>query len=106
MIQQKKDGRHIILPKFITNMKLSNIYTHIIEFNLGYQIEDHSFFKGCSGAPIFDKNNNLFAILTGGSSNVKEPFLYGFRFDIVKKFIDLLYFNESLDWALKNKQTN
>lgn len=101
--KQKQGERHIILPKLTSDMKVSNIYSFLIEFNLGHPIKSHSLFKGCSGAPIFDNDNNLVAILTGGSEDVSKPFVYGFRFDVIKNFIDMLYFNGSLDKALANK---
>jgi hypothetical protein len=40
--------------------------------------------------------------LTGSSSNINSPLVYGFRFDVIRNFIDMLYFNQPLDWGIAN----
>ena len=103
MINSQKTNleRFSIEPRLITGMKFSNITNFLIEFNLGCPIENYSFFKGCSGAPIFNVNGNMIALLIGGDEDVKKPFVYGFRFDKIKEFIEMIYFNLSLDEVLK-----
>jgi hypothetical protein len=103
MINSKKkiSERNCIELKLITSMTFSNITSSLIEFNLGYPIEDYSLFKGCSGAPIFDFEGNLVALFIGGNENLKKPFVYGYRFDKIKDYIEMIYFNISLDEALK-----
>jgi len=99
MINSQKPSleRISIEPRLIAGMKFSNITDFLIEFDLGRPIQNYSFFKGCSGAPIFDVSGNMIAIFIGGNEDVKKPFVYGFRFDIVKDYIEMIYFNTSLD---------
>lgn len=104
MIKSKtsKGPRPQIEPQLKAGLTVSGVSQYFIEFNLGHPITEHRLYKGCSGAPIFDLEGNLAAILTGGSSNVNSPFVYGFRFDVIRNFIDMLYFNPALDWGIAN----
>lgn len=77
---------------------------HLIRFDLGRPIGNHSEFEGCSGAPIIDQFGNLIALLKGGDKNVDSTFIYGFRLDETKRLIKMTYFNPSLDAAIKSPQ--
>jgi hypothetical protein len=75
---------------------IKNIGEHYFEMDLGEPIRDHQRFKGCSGAPIFDTRGKMIGIVTHGSSNVNDSAIYGYRIDRLKRWIDLLYFNEEI----------
>lgn len=100
--QTNQGPRPQIEPRLTAGMIFSNVSKYFIEFDLGHPITEHRLFKGCSGAPVFDLDGNLAAILTGGSINVNSPYVYGFRFDVIRNFIDMLYFNPALDWGMAN----
>jgi hypothetical protein len=67
-----------------------------IKMDLGAPIRDYARFKGCSGAPIIDMRGRLVGVLTHGDKDLNSPYIYGFRFDRVKQWIDLMYFQEPL----------
>lgn len=79
-------------------LPIVEVTEHFIKLDLGGAIKDHNRFRGCSGAPIIDTRNELVALLSYGESDVKEPYVYGFRFDKIKQFIELMYFTmEQID---------
>lgn len=77
-------------------LSIKNIGEHFIEMDLGSPIYDHYRFKGCSGAPIIDTRGRLIGLVTHGDSDKLKSSIYGFRFDKVKQWIDLMYFQETL----------
>jgi hypothetical protein len=66
------------------------------ELDLGGQIKDFNRFRGCSGAPILDSEGRLVALVTHGPKNNHSTSVFGFRFDYVKQYIDLMYFSKSV----------
>lgn len=65
-----------------------------VEFDLGNPICDYSRFKGCSGAPIIDSTGKLIALVAKGSpEGINSYKIYGFRFDVIKKWIELTHFS-------------
>jgi hypothetical protein len=76
-------------------LTIKNIGEHFIEMDLGEPIGDHNRFRGCSGGPIIDTRGRLIGLVTHGGK-VTESSIYGFRFDKVKQWIDLMYFQEPM----------
>ena len=76
-------------------MRIKNVNENLIEIGLGAPIGDHKRFQGCSGAPIIDTRGKLIGLVTHGK-DVSTSSIYGFRFDKIKKWIDLMYFQEPL----------
>ena len=76
-------------------LTIKNIGEHFIEMDLGESIKDHNRFRGCSGGPIIDTRGRLIGLITHGGETT-ESSIYGFRFDKVKQWIDLMYFQEPL----------
>lgn len=76
-------------------LPIKNIGEFFIELDLGAPIADHTRFKGCSGAPIIDTRGRLIGLVTHGE-DLSSCSIYGFRFDKVKQWIDLMYFQEPL----------
>lgn len=77
-------------------LTIKNIGEHFIEMDLGSPINDYSRFKGCSGGPIIDTRGRLIGLVTHGDSDKSKSSIFGFRFDKVKQWIDLMYFQEHL----------
>lgn len=77
-------------------LTIKNIGEHFIEMDLGSSIQDHTRFKGCSGGPIIDTRGRLIGLITHGESDITKSSIYGFRFDKVKQWIDLMYFQEPI----------
>ena len=73
------------------SLPIKSVSEHFIEFDLGEPIRDHDRFRGCSGAPVIDTQGRLVALITHGLS-LDSTGVFGFRFDLVKKWIDLMYF--------------
>ncbi|MEY2792502.1 MAG: hypothetical protein RJA76_494 [Bacteroidota bacterium] len=73
-------------------LSIKNIGEHFIEIDLGSSIQDPTRFKGCSGSPIMDTRGRLIGLITHGESDTTKSSIYGFRFDKVKQWIDLMYF--------------
>lgn len=73
-------------------LTIKGVKGNYVEFDLGSPIGDPKRFKGCSGAPIFDTRGRLIALLSHGNEDVTKSNIFGFRFDKVKQFIDLMYF--------------
>ena len=63
------------------------------EFNLGSSIKDYKRFKGCSGAPIIDTEGRLIGLVTHGPNDINSNSIFGFRFDVIKRWIDIIYFD-------------
>lgn len=76
-------------------LSIKNVGEHFIEMDLGEAIKDHNRFRGCSGGPIIDTRGRLIGLVTHGA-DVSESSIYGFRFDKIKQWIDLMYFQEPL----------
>jgi hypothetical protein len=77
-------------------LSIKNIGEHFIEMDLGSPINDHTRFKGCSGGPILDTRGRLIGLVTHGDNDTSKSSIYGFRFDKIKQWIDLMYFQEPL----------
>lgn len=77
-------------------LSIKNIGEHFIEMDLGSPINDHTRFKGCSGGPILDTRGRLIGLVTHGENDTLKSSIYGFRFDKIKQWIDLMYFQEPL----------
>lgn len=77
-------------------LPIKSIGEHFIEMDLGSPIQDYKRFKGCSGAPIIDTRGRLIGLVTHGDKDKSKSSIYGFRFDKVKEWIDLMYFQEPL----------
>lgn len=77
-------------------LTIKNIGEHFIEMDLGSPILDHKRFRGCSGAPIIDTRGRIIGLVTHGDDDLNSSSIYGFRFDKVKQWIDLMYFQEPL----------
>lgn len=75
-------------------LPIKSVGEFFIEMDLGAPIADHKRFKGCSGAPIIDTRGRLVGLVTHGNKDVSKSDIYGFRFDKVKQWIDLMYFQE------------
>jgi hypothetical protein len=73
-------------------LEIVDIGEYFIKLDLGGQIRDHARFRGCSGAPVIDTRNQIVGLVSYGESEVKEPYIYAFRFDKVIQFIELAYF--------------
>ena len=73
-------------------LSIRSISENYFEMDLGEPLKDYSRFKGCSGAPIIDLRGRIIGLVTHGSSNLTESKIYGIRFDKVKQWIDLTYF--------------
>jgi hypothetical protein len=73
-------------------LSIKSLSEHFIEMNLGASINDYTRFKGCSGAPIIDTRGRLIGLVTHGPKDLKSSSIFGFRFDKVKQWIDLMYF--------------
>jgi len=78
-------------------LTIKNIEEDFIEMDLGEPIRDHSRFKGCSGAPIIDTRGRLIGLVTHGEHDTSKSSIYGFRFDKIKQWIDLMYFQKPYD---------
>lgn len=78
------------------NLPIKDVGKDFIELDLGAPIRDHSRFKGCSGAPIIDTRGRLIGLVTHGDKDTSKSSIYGFRFDKVKQWIDLMYFKEPM----------
>jgi hypothetical protein len=76
-------------------LSIKNIGEHFIEMDLGSPIKDHNRFRGCSGGPILDTRGRLIGLVTHGGETT-ESSIYGFRFDKIKEWIDLMYFQNPL----------
>lgn len=77
-------------------LPIKSISEIFIEMDLGSPIQDHKRFKGCSGAPIIDTRGRLVGLVTHGDKDTSKSSIYGFRFDKVKQWIDLMYFQEPI----------
>lgn len=77
-------------------LRIDSIGEHFIKMDLGSSIADHSRFKGCSGAPIIDTRGRMIGLVPHGDDDINSSSIYGFRFDVVKQWIDLMYFQEPL----------
>ena len=64
--------------------------------DLGEPVADGSRFKGCSGAPVIDSNGRIIGLVTHGQKDLTKPYIYAFRFDKLKQWIDLMYFQEPI----------
>ncbi len=69
--------------KFIKKMDGDNIYV----FKLPHPYIDHKFYKGCSGAPILDQNNNIVALVVEGNKDTDE--IYGINMNKFKVILDV-----------------
>lgn len=78
------------------NLPIKSVGEEFIEMDLGAPINDHARFKGCSGAPIIDTRGRLIGLVTHGEKDTTKSSIYGFRFDKVKQWIDLMYFQEPI----------
>lgn len=76
-------------------LSIKNIGEHFIEMDLGEPIKNHNRFRGCSGGPIIDTRGRLIGLISHGGETT-ESSIYGFRFDKIKQWIDLMYFKEPL----------
>jgi len=89
------DGKFLDFEEnLITGINLIEVQDLFLKFDLGRSIVDHSNFRGCSGAPIFDFEGRFVGLVSGGSRDVTLPYIYGFRADKLKEFIELTYFRE------------
>lgn len=86
--------------QLVYGMKLSSLGRYLIKFDLGFAIGDQLDFKGCSGAPIFNQKGDLVALVASGDEDVNSHYMYGFRLDRMISYINMMYFNPSLDQAL------
>jgi len=77
-------------------LSIKSVSEYFIEMDLGAPIKDHSRFKGCSGAPIIDTRGRIIGLVTHGDKDPAGCSVYGFRFDKVKQWIDLMYFQEPM----------
>lgn len=77
-------------------LPIKSVGKYFIEMDLGAPISDHSRFKGCSGAPIIDTRGRIIGLVTHGDKHPAGCSIYGFRFDKVKQWIDLMYFQEPM----------
>ncbi len=96
-----KDGILNFEEKLYWGLPITNISEYFIEFDLGKPILDYTRFKGCSGTPILDSQGRFVAILTHGSK-LHENMIYGFRADLAKRWIELMYFQPLPDPAAEN----
>ncbi len=78
-------------------LPIKSVGEHFIEMDLGAPIADHKRFKGCSGGPIIDTRGRLIGLLTHGDKDTAGHSVYGFRFDKIKFWIDLMYFQEPIN---------
>ncbi len=78
------------------SIPIKSVGEYFIEMDLGAPIADHRRFKGCSGAPVIDTNGRLIGLITHGNKDVSKSDIYAFRFDKVKQWIDLMYFQEPI----------
>lgn len=77
-------------------LEIKSVGEFFIQMDLGSPIYDYKRFKGCSGAPIIDTRGRLIGLLTHGNKDPLKSDIYGFRFDKVKQWIDLMYFQEPM----------
>jgi len=77
-------------------LPIMSVGEHFIEMDLGAPISDEKRFKGCSGAPIIDTRGKLVGLVTHGPKDLSKSSIFGFRFDKVKQWIDLMYFQEPI----------
>ncbi|WKK77737.1 hypothetical protein QYS49_11970 [Marivirga salinae] len=77
-------------------LPIKSIGDEFVELDLGAPINDHKRFKGCSGAPIIDTRGHLVGLVTHGENDTTKSSIYGFRFDKIKQWIDLMYFKEPI----------
>lgn len=89
------DGVLDFTEQLYWGLSIKNIGEHFIEMDLGEPINDHNRFRGCSGGPIIDTRGRLIGLVTHGGETT-ESSVYGFRFDKIKQWIDLMYFQEPL----------
>ncbi len=75
-------------------LPIKSIGDSFFEMDLGAPISDHSRFEGCSGAPIIDSRGRLIGLLTHGPKDTSKSSIYGYRFDKLKRWIDLTYFQD------------
>jgi len=76
-------------------LPIKSVSEHFIEMDLGEPVRDSKRFKGCSGAPIIDTCGKLIGVVTHGFKDLNKSSIFGFRFDKVKQWIDLMYFQIS-----------
>jgi hypothetical protein len=77
-------------------LSIESVGNTYIKMDLGRPISDHKNFKGCSGAPIIDTRGRLIGLITHGDEDPQKSGIYGIRFDKVKQWIDLMYFQEPM----------
>lgn len=89
-----ENGRLEFQEQLYWGIPIKSVGDLFIEMDLGAPIADHKKFKGCSGAPVIDTNGRLIGLLTHGNKDTSKSDIYAFRFDKVKQWIDLMYFQE------------
>lgn len=90
------DGMLKFEEQLYWGLPIKSVSEYFIEMDLGAPIRDHSRFKGCSGAPIIDTRGRIIGLVTHGDKDPSGSSIYGFRFDKVKQWIDLMYFQEPM----------
>jgi hypothetical protein len=79
----------------ILDLSIAEVQKYFIKFDLGKPIGNHKNFEGCSGAPIFDRQGQLIALLANGDIDVSQPYVYGFRADKLKQYLLTTYFGNA-----------
>ena len=79
-----------------SGLSIAAVGEYFIEMDLGEPVADGSRFKGCSGAPVIDSNGRIIGLVTHGQKDLTKPYIYAFRFDKLKQWIDLMYFQEPI----------
>lgn len=78
------------------DLPIVKITEHFIELDLGASVHDFSRFRGCSEAPILDTRGRVVGLVTHGHPDPKAHSILGYRFDKLKTWIDIMYFDPAI----------
>lgn len=81
-----KENQLVSTEKFVPMLAYGGEEGRYYKFALPHIITDVKDYKGTSGAPIFDSQGNLVALVAHCFKG--EPFIYGFKASVLKQFLD------------------
>ena len=81
-----KGDKLFTIEKFVPMLTYVGEEGRYYKFSLPEIITDIKDYKGTSGAPIFDTQGNLVALVA--YCFLRQPFIYGFKASILKEFLD------------------